>query len=39
MMLPKFCGKKTRWQIGALLATRKRDRRCAKIGHKAKESL
>jgi hypothetical protein len=39
MMITKFRGKMMRWQIGARLATRKRRRRCAEIGHKLEESL
>jgi hypothetical protein len=39
MMIPNLCGKMMRWQIGARLATRKRRRSCAEIGHKAQESL
>src|ERR1700712_5688525 len=38
MMLPKFYGKKTRWQIGDRLARRMRHSGCAKIGHEREES-
>jgi len=37
MMIPKLCGKKLRWQIGARLATRKRQPRCPEIGQVPQE--
>jgi hypothetical protein len=39
MMFPNFCGKMVRWQIGALLATRKRRRLCAEIDQTGEENI